>query len=102
MADIGGLLCAARTANTFADEPVTDEQLRAVYDLVKWAPTSANCQPLRLLAVGSATARARLLPLISVQEGKAQVVMLCAPFPVSGAGYCGRRHTGYPVQCRDR
>ena len=37
----------ARTANTFTDEPVTDEQMRAVYDLVKWAPTSMNNQPLR-------------------------------------------------------
>ena len=32
----------ARTANSFSDEPVTDEQLRAIYDLVKWAPTSMN------------------------------------------------------------
>src|SRR5690606_7540066 len=41
----------ARTANTFSSEPVTDEQLRAIYDLVKWAPTSMNNQPLRALVV---------------------------------------------------
>ena len=55
----------ARTANTFTDEPVTDEQLRAIYELVKWAPTSANLQPLRLLIIRSPEAKARLLPLMS-------------------------------------
>ena len=51
----------ARTANTFTDEPVTDEQVAAIYDLVKWAPTSMNIQPLRVLLVRSDEARARLL-----------------------------------------
>ncbi|GAB3685573.1 malonic semialdehyde reductase [Angustibacter aerolatus] len=52
----------ARTANTFTDEPVTDEQVRAIHDLVQWAPTSMNSQPLRVLLVRSDEARARLLP----------------------------------------
>jgi 3-hydroxypropanoate dehydrogenase len=51
----------ARTANTFSDEPVTDEQVRAVYELVKWAPTSMNNQPLRILLVRSPEARGRLV-----------------------------------------
>jgi len=51
----------ARTANTFTDEPVTDEQMRAVYDLVKYAPTSMNTQPLRIVLVRSAEARERLV-----------------------------------------
>lgn len=51
----------ARTANTFTDEPVTDEQLRAIYDLVKFAPTSMNNQPLRAVVVRSDEARARLV-----------------------------------------
>lgn len=55
----------ARTANTFTDEPVTDEQMRAVYDLVKWAPTSMNIQPLRVVLVRSPEARARLLEHMS-------------------------------------
>jgi 3-hydroxypropanoate dehydrogenase len=59
------LFRAARTANTFTDEPVTDEQLRAVYELVKWGPTAMNSQPLRLLAVRSRQARERLVPLLS-------------------------------------
>ncbi|GDY31920.1 malonic semialdehyde reductase [Gandjariella thermophila] len=55
----------ARTANAFTDEPVTEEQVRAIYDLVRWAPTSMNMQPLRLLLVRSDEARKRLLPHLS-------------------------------------
>ena len=51
----------ARTANTFTDEPVTEEQVRAIYDLVKWAPTSMNNQPLRILLVRTPEARGRLV-----------------------------------------
>ncbi|HEY3709025.1 MAG TPA: malonic semialdehyde reductase [Amycolatopsis sp.] len=52
----------ARTANSFSDEPVTDEQVRAIYDLVKWAPTSMNTQPLRALVLRTDEARRRLVP----------------------------------------
>lgn len=52
----------ARTANAFTDEPVTDEQLRAIYDLVKYGPTAMNNQPLRVTAVRSKEARERLIP----------------------------------------
>jgi 3-hydroxypropanoate dehydrogenase len=52
----------ARTAAAFTDEPVGDEVLRAVHDLVRAAPTSMNCSPLRVLALRSEGARARLLP----------------------------------------
>ncbi|MDT8912429.1 malonic semialdehyde reductase [Amycolatopsis sp. PS_44_ISF1] len=55
----------ARTANSFSDEPVTDEQVRAIYELVKWAPTSMNTQPLRALVLRTEQARRRLLPLMS-------------------------------------
>ncbi|GAA2417034.1 malonic semialdehyde reductase [Actinomadura vinacea] len=55
----------ARTANTFADQPVNEEQVRAIYELVKWGPTAMNSQPLRLVLVRSAQARERLVPLMS-------------------------------------
>ena len=51
----------ARTANTFTDEPVTDEQVAAIYDLVKYAPTAMNTQPLRILLVRDGGPRDRLL-----------------------------------------
>jgi nitroreductase len=52
----------ARTENKFTPEPVTTDQVRAIYELIKWAPTSMNMQPLRVLLVRSPQARARLLP----------------------------------------
>lgn len=50
----------AHTANTFTGEPVTDEQIEAVHELIKFAPTSTNCQPLRGVLARSASARERL------------------------------------------
>ncbi len=55
------LFTEARTANNFTDEPVTDEQLEAIYELVKFAPTSMNMQPLRMIVVRSPEARATLV-----------------------------------------
>ncbi len=51
----------ARTANTFTDEPVTDQQVQAIYDLVKYGPTAFNQSPLRITLVRSAEARERLV-----------------------------------------
>jgi 3-hydroxypropanoate dehydrogenase len=54
----------ARTPNTFTAEPVSDEQIKAIYDLVKYAPTSINSQPLRVVLLRTPEARARLVPLM--------------------------------------
>lgn len=59
------LFTEARTANAFTDEPVTDEQLLAIYELAKFGPTSANINPLRILFVRAGEGRDRLLPLMN-------------------------------------
>ncbi|MBB4891538.1 nitroreductase [Streptomyces olivoverticillatus] len=51
----------AHTANAFTDEPVSEEQIQAVYDLIKLAPTAFNQSPLRIVLVRSAEARERLV-----------------------------------------
>ncbi|MFE5811509.1 malonic semialdehyde reductase [Streptomyces sp. NPDC056491] len=51
----------ARTANSFTDEPVTEEQVQAIYDLVKFGPTAFNQTPLRITLVRSPEARERLV-----------------------------------------
>ncbi|UGT63375.1 malonic semialdehyde reductase [Nocardia asteroides] len=51
----------ARTANTFTAEPVSDEQLRDIYELTKFGPTSMNQQPLRIVLVRGEQARATLV-----------------------------------------
>jgi len=59
------LFTDARTANTFAPTPVSDDELSAIWQLAKWAPTSANTQPLRVLFVRTAEGKARLVPHMS-------------------------------------
>lgn len=59
------LFTEARTANAFTDEPVSDEQMRAVHDLVKWAPTAMNTQPLRVALVRSPEVREQLVAAMS-------------------------------------
>ena len=73
------LFRAARTANTFTAEPVSDEQITAIYDLVKWAPTSFNQQPLRVVLVRSPEARSRLVPFMwDSNQGKTEAAPLTA------------------------
>ncbi|SDS70828.1 malonic semialdehyde reductase [Actinopolymorpha singaporensis] len=55
----------ARTANSFTDEPVSEETVREIYELVKWAPTAFNQQPLRVLLLRTPESRERLLPLMA-------------------------------------
>jgi len=59
------LFRTARTANDFHDTPVEETTLRALYDLVKWAPTSANSSPARFVFVTSQDAKAKLAPALS-------------------------------------
>jgi len=75
--DVADLLFrAARSAAAFTSEEVSDEQLAAVYDLVKWGPTALNTVPLRLLVVRTPEARQRLAAHMS--EGNRDRV-LAAP-----------------------
>jgi 3-hydroxypropanoate dehydrogenase len=59
------LLRTARTQNGYLPKPVTDEQLREIYDLMKLGPTSANCSPSRFIFVRTPEGKARLLPALS-------------------------------------
>lgn len=55
----------ARTHIAWQDRPVTDDTLRAIWDLAKWGPTSMNCLPMRLVFVQSAAAKAKLKPALA-------------------------------------
>ena len=60
---LGQLFNDARSYNDWLDKPVTDEQLRTIWDLAKMAPTSANMQPARIVWVKSAEQKAKLAAL---------------------------------------
>jgi 3-hydroxypropanoate dehydrogenase len=55
----------ARTHSAWLDRPVDDATLRALYDLAKMPPTSANCSPMRIVFVKSPEAKERLRPALS-------------------------------------
>ncbi len=59
------LFAEARTNNGFLDQPVTDEQLLAIWELTKWGPTAMNCLPMRLLFLRSAAAKEKLKPAMA-------------------------------------
>jgi 3-hydroxypropanoate dehydrogenase len=55
------LFRSARTFSTFVDEPVPDSTVQAIYELVKYAPTSFNQSPLRVVLVRTRASRRRLV-----------------------------------------
>jgi len=54
----------ARTHTAWLPRPVGDDLLRAVYDLAKLGPTSANTMPMRIVFVKSPAAKQRLKPAL--------------------------------------
>ena len=59
------LFRAARSSHAFTSQPVTDETLRQLYELLKWGPTAWNAQPGRYVFVRSPESKARLAPALS-------------------------------------
>lgn len=59
------LLTQARTHNAWHPTPVEDATLLALYELVKWGPTSANCSPARFIFAKTDEAKARLATCMS-------------------------------------
>ncbi|WP_213813915.1 malonic semialdehyde reductase [Glaciihabitans sp. dw_435] len=57
---LSALFTEARTHASFADTPITEDELTAIWNLAKWAPTAANLQPMRLVYVNTPEARERL------------------------------------------
>jgi 3-hydroxypropanoate dehydrogenase len=55
---------SARSFNGYLDKDVSDAQLEAIWELMKFGPTSANCLPARIVWVKSDAAKARLIPCL--------------------------------------
>jgi len=54
-----------RSADAWLAKPVSDAQLREIYDLAKLGPTSANCSPARIVFVKTAEAKEKLKSALS-------------------------------------
>jgi 3-hydroxypropanoate dehydrogenase len=59
------ILRAARTHNAWLDKPVSDDDLRQIYETMKWGPTSANCSPARFVFLRTTAAKERVRPFLS-------------------------------------
>jgi len=55
----------ARTHSAWLDKPVGDDLLRAIYDAMKWGPTSANAGPARFVFIRSKEGKERLRPALA-------------------------------------
>ena len=72
----------ARTHNGWEDTPVPEETLRQLWDLMKMAPTSANCQPVRLKFLTSDAAKQKLKPML--MEGNQDKTMAAPVVAIIG------------------
>jgi 3-hydroxypropanoate dehydrogenase len=71
----------ARSFGAFAPDGVSDDELRAIYEIAKFGPSTANSQPLRIVFVRSAEAKQRLVPaLSSINREKTLAAPLVAIF----------------------
>lgn len=59
------LFTKARTQNGWLDKPVSDEQIKQMFELLKMPPTSGNSQPARFVFLRTPAARERLRPALS-------------------------------------
>ena len=64
------LFRTARTYNGFLDTPVSNEQLEAVWELMKFGPTSANCLPARIIWCVSEESKKKLAALAMPANGE--------------------------------
>ena len=63
------LFRTARTYNGYLDKPISEQQLRQIWDLMKWGPTSANMMPARILWLTSQEQKDKLAALSSGTNG---------------------------------
>jgi 3-hydroxypropanoate dehydrogenase len=73
------LFRTARTPNDWKSEPVDDATIHALYDLLKWGPTSANATPARFVWVRSAEGKS-LLASLAMEANRPKI--LAAPLTV--------------------
>lgn len=69
----------ARSYNGYLDKPVTTDQMDAIWELMKFGPTSANCLPARLIWCVSPASKQKLAALAMPSNGEK---ILAAPVTV--------------------
>src|SRR5258708_11558848 len=80
------LFRSARTHAKWQPRPVTDDTLRNLYELLKWAPTSANAAPARFAFLRPKEAKERLRPApapLNVEKTMTAPVTVIAAYDVT-------------------
>lgn len=82
---IDALFTTARTHNKWTDKPVSDADLRAIFDILKMGPTSANSSPARFVFIRTPEGKEKLRPSLSAgnleKTMSAPVVVIVAHDP---------------------
>ena len=86
------LFTQANTPASFTAEPVADEAIHAAYELMKWAPTAFNAQPLRVVLVNSPEKRVALVE--RVMEGNQPRVQSASQVAIIAADTMFHEHMG--------
>ncbi len=76
------LFTEARTHHVWTDKPLSDDHLHKIYDLMKWAPTSMNSLPMRILFVKNPAIKEKVYPALMegnvAQAKQAPVIAILA------------------------
>ena len=64
------ILLEARSFSDWLPKEVSDEDLRKIYDLMRWGPTSANCCPARFVFIKDGAAKENLISTLSPNNVK--------------------------------
>ena len=67
------LFSKARSHKAWLDQDINDNQIKQIYNLLKFAPTSGNCCPARFTFVKSKESKQKMLP--SLDQGNINKVM---------------------------
>ena len=78
------------SADAWLDKPVSDEQIKQIYDLAKMAPTSANSSPARIVFVKSKSAKETLRT--ALDEGNIEQTMAAPVTAIIGSDYAFYEH----------
>lgn len=71
------IFLTARSHNAWLDKPLSEAAIRAIYDLARWGPTSANVCPARFVFVTTPAGKARLLPHMSENNAEKVAAAPC-------------------------
>jgi 3-hydroxypropanoate dehydrogenase len=90
---------AAHTLRRWQDKPVSPALLMAIYDLMRWGPTTANSSPLRIVYVVSPEAKEKLRPHLdafNVRKTMAAPATAILACDLDFARHLGRLYPGDP------